>query len=216
MSITLAGMIAITAAVTAILMVGSRQLSMNLVLYSVQTLLVAGLTIVIGIQHQESNLFLIALAVASIKAIGIPRAFLWIVKAIQVRSDPGTILPAPLAMHFGIVLMGASSLLTSGLPVPQGTAKISLEATAALSLLLTGILLMLTRRVALSQILGFLTIENGIYLFALTQTSGMPLIVEMGILLDVLVAVMIAGLLLFRIKSSFEHIDVTQLTGLKD
>lgn len=216
MNITLEEMLAITAAVTAILMVGSRQLPMNLVLYSVQTLLVAILTMIIGIYHQEPSLFLVALAVASIKAIGIPRAFLWIVRVIQVKNDPGTILPAPLAMHLSIVLMGLSSLLTSGLPLPQGASEISLTATAALSLLLTGILLMLTRRVALSQILGFLTIENGIYMFALTQTTGMPLAVEMGVLLDVLVAVMIAGLLLFRIKSSFEHIDVTQLSGLKD
>jgi hydrogenase-4 membrane subunit HyfE len=58
--------------------------------------------------------------------------------------------------------------------------------------------------------------ENGIYLFALTQTHGMPMIVEMGILLDVLVGVMITGLLLFNIKKSFEHIDVTQLTDLRD
>ncbi|HNN63938.1 MAG TPA: hypothetical protein PKH78_12890, partial [Candidatus Obscuribacter sp.] len=77
-------------------------------------------------------------------------------------------------------------------------------------------LLMLTRRAALSQIVGFLVIENGIYLFAITQTHGMPMLVEMGLLLEVLVGVMISGLLLFNIKKSFEHIDVSQLTELKD
>jgi hydrogenase-4 component E len=87
---------------------------------------------------------------------------------------------------------------------------------AAMSLLFTGVLLMLTRKLAISQIIGFLVMENGIYLFALTQTHGMPMIVEMGILLDVLVGVMITGLLLFNIKKSFEHIDVTQLTDLRD
>lgn len=75
---------------------------------------------------------------------------------------------------------------------------------------------MLTRKLAISQIVGFLVMENGIYLFALTQTHGMPMIVEMGILLDVLVGVMITGMLLFNIKKSFEHIDVTQLTDLRD
>ena len=68
----------------------------------------------------------------------------------------------------------------------------------------------------MSQIIGFLTMENGIFIFALTQTAGMPMLVEMGILLDVLVGVMITGLLLFGIKKSFEHIDVTQMTELKD
>jgi hydrogenase-4 component E len=85
-----------------------------------------------------------------------------------------------------------------------------------MSLVFSGMLLMLTRRLAISQIIGFLVMENGIYLFALTQTRGMPMIVEMGVLLDVLVGVMITGLLLFNIKKSFEHIDVTQLTDLRD
>jgi Hydrogenase 4 membrane component (E) len=63
---------------------------------------------------------------------------------------------------------------------------------------------------------AFLIIENGIFLFAITQTHGMPLMIEMGLMLEVLVGVMIAGLLLFNIKKSFEHIDVSQLTELKD
>jgi hydrogenase-4 component E len=82
--------------------------------------------------------------------------------------------------------------------------------------LFTGIVLMLTRKVAVSQIIGFLVIENGIYTFALMQTHDMPMIVEMGILLDVLVGVMIAGLLVFSIQKSFEHVDVARLTELKD
>jgi hydrogenase-4 component E len=86
----------------------------------------------------------------------------------------------------------------------------------ALCLLLVGMLLMLTRRLAISQVIGFLVLENGIFLYALTQTQGIPLMVEMGILLDVLVGVMIAGVVIFRLNRSFEHIDVTQLRGLKD
>ena len=59
-------------------------------------------------------------------------------------------------------------------------------------------------------------LENGIFLYALTQTHGMPLMVEMGVVLDVLVGVMVAGLVIFRLNGSFEHIDVTQLRGLRD
>jgi hydrogenase-4 component E len=65
-------------------------------------------------------------------------------------------------------------------------------------------------------VIGFLVLENGIFLYALTQTQGIPLMVEMGILLDVLVAVMVAGLVIFRINRSFEHIDVTRLRELRD
>lgn len=58
--------------------------------------------------------------------------------------------------------------------------------------------------------------ENGIYLFTLAQAHGMPMAVELGILLDVLVGVMVAGVITFRIQKSFEHIDVTRLTDLRD
>lgn len=72
--------------------------------------------------------------------------------------------------------------------------------------------MMLTRRLALSQIVGFITMENGVYLFALTQTDGLPVLIEMAVLIDVLGAVMIAGVLIFNIKRSFEHIDVSRFT----
>jgi hydrogenase-4 component E len=161
-------------------------------------------------------LLFIALAICVLKAVGIPIFLNWIIKRINVEKDPGTFLAAPLAMHLSILLMGGSYLLAAQLPglVTDGDSRFG--ATAAMSLLFTGVLLMLTRKFALSQILGFLVIENGIYMFALTQTQGMPMIVEMGVLLDVLVGVMIAGLITFRIKKSFEHIDVSQLTELTD
>jgi hydrogenase-4 component E len=75
---------------------------------------------------------------------------------------------------------------------------------------------MLTRRLAISQVIGFLVLENGIFLYGLTQTHGVPLVVELGVVLDVLMGVMVAGLVIFRLNRSFEHIDVTQLRGLKD
>ena len=75
--------------------------------------------------------------------------------------------------------------------------------------------MMLTRRLALSQIIGFITLENGVYTFALTQTDGLPILIEMAVFIDILGAVMLAGVLIFNIKRSFEHIDVTRLSNLK-
>jgi hydrogenase-4 component E len=89
---------------------------------------------------------------------------------------------------------------------------VTATATASLSHIFSGLLLMLTRRLALSQIVGFLTLENGVILFALSQTAGLPLLIEMAVFVDILGAVMIAGVLIFSIKRSFEHIDVSRLT----
>lgn len=208
--------VAISSAVLAIFMLGTTHLRQNLWFYSFNTLLIGVLTALVSSSMKAEHLLYVAVAICVLKAIGVPLFLNWIIRRINVESDPGTFLAAPLAMHLNILLMGGSYLLASQLPglITDGDSRFG--ATAAMSLLFTGVLLMLTRKFALSQIIGFLVLENGIYLFTLTQTHGMPMIVEMGVLLDVLVGVMIAGLITFRIKKSFEHIDVSQLTELRD
>jgi hydrogenase-4 component E len=208
--------LSIGAAAFALLMLGSGRLKFNLLTYALQTLLIAAVTVIHSWQATEEIVFLVSLFIVVSKALFVPYFLSWVVTKIDVRSDPGVFLPIPLSMHASIVLLGMAHLLASSLPhssIPGGTTG---DATAAISLLFSGMLFMLTRRAAISQIIGFLTMENAIYLFAITQTRGMPMIVEMGVLLDLLVALMIAGLIAFRIKRSFEHIDVSQLTNLKD
>ncbi|SRR5579883_2062845 len=209
-------MILVGAAVTAILMAGSMHLRANLTFYAMQTFLIGLATAITAHMHAEAGLYLVAVAIASIKGLAIPFFLNWTINRIKINTDTGMIITAPLAMHLSIVLLGLSYLFVQGLPAAAGELRSWPGATVAISLVLTGLVLMLTRRVAISQIIGFLVIENGIYVFALTQTRGMPMIVEMGVLLDVLVGVMIAGLLVFKIQRSFEHIDVTQLAELRD
>ncbi len=232
-SLDLYEILALSAAVIAILMLGTTHLRVNLYFYALHTVVVAMMAWLIGTfssHHDEMfmpqffstlGIQLQAHAVQAVffglfKGIAVPIFLMRIIKHIQAESDSGTLLAPAITMHLSVLLLGASYLLAAQLPGLAGEADSRIGAMAAMSLLFTGILLMLTRRLAISQIIGFLVMENGIYLFALTQTSGMPMIVEMGILLDVLVGVMITGLLLFGIKKSFEHIDVTQLTDLRD
>lgn len=216
MTLSTSELIALAAAMAAILMAGSTHLRVNLSFYSLQTILIALATALAAFTKGEITLYCVAIAIASIKGAGIPYFLKSIIKRVGINSDTGALIAAPLTMHISILLLGISYMLTQGLPPPPDGGRGWVGATAAVSLVLTGMLLMLTRKVAISQIIGFLVVENGIYLFALTQTNHMPLIIEMGILLDVLVGVMISGLLIFRIQKSFEHIDVSQLTHLKE
>ena len=85
----------------------------------------------------------------------------------------------------------------------------------ALSLIFIGMLLMITRRLALSQVIGFLTMENGIFLYSVTQTHQVQMLVEMGRVFEVLIGVLVAGVFIFRINRSFEHIDVTDMRRLR-
>jgi hydrogenase-4 component E len=208
--------VVIAAAVTAVLMAGSSQLKVNLFLYSVETILIGLATALTAHALGENHMYVVAAAIALVKGLAIPLFLVWTIDKINIKADTGLILSPPLAMHLSVVLLGLSYLFVMGLPVPVSSLRGWPGATAATSLLFSGLILMLTRRVAISQIIGFLVLENGIYLFALTQTKGMPMMIEMGVLLDVLVGVMTAGLLVFKIQRSFEHIDIALLSDLRE
>ncbi len=208
--------LAISSAVLAILMLGTMYLRANLNFYALHTLAIAMETAWMAQKIHDEHLYWVAFFIALLKVVIIPRYLAWVIRNIDVESDSGSFIPAPVAMLTGIGMLGASYLLSVQLSSLWGDIDSRIGAMAAMSVFFTGVLLMLSRKIAIGQIIGFLVLENGIYLFALTQTHGMPLIIEMGLLLEVLVVVMIFGLVVFRIKKSFEHIDVSRLTNLRE
>lgn len=216
MNISLPDLCLLCACATACLTLGSLHLRFNLWLFAIQTTSIAMSTVFIGYSTGDSELFVIAALIFIIKAICVPQFLSWIADKLNAQREKKTLLPAPISMHICFCLFALSFLLAKGIPQSHVSSNSALGAAAGISLLLSGLMLMLTRSTAIAQVLGFLVIENGIFTFALTQTRGMPLMIEMGILLDVLVAVMISGLLIFKIQKSFEHIDITQLRDLRD
>jgi hydrogenase-4 component E len=219
MLVTVYEVVGIMAAVIAILMLGSRNVRFQLSMLSFQIVLIAGETAMFAHQYDENNFYWIAFLLFLQRAVIVPIFLDWIVQRIDVSRDPGMILPAPLTMHLSILLFGLSFFVANHLPMPTpteiGSGIVIASATGAISLLFSGLVMMLTRRLALSQIIGFITLENGVYVFALTQTDGLPFFIEMAVLFDILGAIMIAGVLIFNIKRSFEHIDVSRLKDLK-
>ncbi len=208
--------LAISAAVLAILMLGTMYLRTSLNFYALHTLAIALETAWLANKLNNQHLYWIAFFIILLKVILIPYYLTWVVRNIDVESDAGAFIAAPVSMIMGIGMLAASYLVALQFSSMWGDFDGRIGAMAAMSIFSTGVLLMLSRKIAISQIIGFLVLENGIYLFALTQTHGMPLIIEMGLLLEVLVVVMLFGLVVFRIKKSFEHIDVSRLTNLRD
>ncbi len=208
--------IAVCSAVAAILMLGSMNLKASLGFYALHALGLGIVTAWVANLIGEHHLYAVAASVVFLKAIAIPLFLSWTIDKLQVQGDTGMYIPPALCMHLSIGLLACSYLLSEQLPGLHGDSDCRFVTAAAMSILFSGVLMMLTRKVAISQIIGFLAMENGVYLFALAQTRGMPFIVEMGCLLEAFVASMIAGLLLFNIQKSFEHIDVTQLTDLQE
>ena len=176
-------LLAISSAVLAILMLGSMNLRNNLNFYSLHTLGYSYLeTAWIGQRLHDRHLYWIAFFIVLLKVILIPRYLDRVMRNIDVETDANAFLPAPLSMILGIGMLGASYLLSLQFSNMWLDVDGRIGAMAAMSIFFTGVLLMLSRKIAISQIIGFLVLENGIYLFALTQTHGMPLIIEMGLL----------------------------------
>ena len=201
------------AALLAIWMCGIMRLSVTLKLLAAQTCCLAGIVGVLGWQRHAWHLLILAGVVLFVKGLAIPAYLAWSAQRLQVHRDMGVYLHPTPSLLLGCVILIVGFLLAPQFAVPAlGNPG---AAGMALTLVMTGMLVMMTRRLALSQVVGFLMLENGIFLYGVTQTQGMPLTIEMGMILDILVAVMVAGIIIYRLNRSFEHIDVTQLRGLR-
>lgn len=190
-------------------MVGRTHVHSQLTLYGLQTVVLGLLAMWMGVQHRELSLIIAGLAVATLKGVAVPLYLRRVIQRIGCRRDAGVLLTPPVLL---LVTLGALAALLLVQPFDEELAQ---NALPAVGLLLIGMMLMVSRRLAVSQILGFLVLENGIFLYTVVQPHAMPLVVELGVLLDVLGGTMLAGLLAFRIRDSFEHIDVTALTQLR-
>ena len=137
-----------------------------------------------------------------------------LVRRIQIHQEIEPLLNAPASMLLcgGLTLLGyiVARPFTSLERLGNNTLAV------AITLLLTGFFLMINRRKAITQVLALLTMENGVMLAAVALTTyGMPLVVELGIFFDVMVAVMVLGILVYRIRESFASMDTSKLNQLK-
>lgn len=133
----------------------------------------------------------------------------------SVRREERPFVGYSLSLLVGTVIIGGSFLLGARLPLPFPAVS-SLLVPVALSTTMIGLFLIVSRRKAATQVLGYLVLENGIFVFGLTLAVKMPTIVEMGVLLDVFIGVFVMGIAIHHIHRQFDSIDVGELTSLKD
>lgn len=119
------------------------------------------------------------------------------------------------SLLLGLGLLGASLHVAGRLPMP-GEETAMFPVAAALFTVMVGLLLIITRKKALMQTLGYLAMENGIYAFGLAFAIEEPLLIEMGVLLDVFVGVFVMGIAIYHINREFDHSDTDRLSVLRD
>lgn len=200
--------------VTAYLMVGQKALFTAIRLYGVQSLLLAIVGVTIAVADSRLELLVTAGLTVALKTILIPWFLMRVIDRIGIHREiePFLNVPASLLVCVGLTVVGYR--VSTGFPVAARGASHHLIGVA-LSMLLIGLFLMVTRKKAITQILALLTVENAVFLVAVGVTPGMPLIVELGISFDVILAVLILGVLVHRIVDRFESMDVSRLSKLK-
>jgi len=149
-----------------------------------------------------------------VKGALIPWLLTVAMKRAQVQREPRAYVPLFVSFGFGLSAIGAAVWLGSRLHVPGGGAASTALPVAFLTLA-TGLFIIVTRRTALSQVIGYLILENGIYAFGVVMVGHVPALVELGVLLDVIAGVFIMGIAIFHIQEEFEHVDVGELTDLR-
>jgi hydrogenase-4 component E len=200
--------------VVQLLMIAQRMLLTNIRLFAIQSLLLAAIAAVLAYHYNASHVYVVAVLTIIGKVLFLPWLLNRLVRRIQIHEEIEPMLNAPTSMLLcgGLTLLGyvVARPFTSLARVGNNTLGI------ALTLLLTGFFLMINRRKALTQVLALLTVENGVMLAAVALTTyGMPLVVELGIFFDVLVAVMVLGILVYRIRENFASMDTSKLNQLK-
>jgi hydrogenase-4 component E len=155
------------------------------------------------------HLYITAAIAIGFKGIAIPMALRRIVFQLGVHREIETVVSIGLTMLAGIALVALS--LEVVLPVTANADPVAREDIAlALSVVLLGLLMMVSRRNAVSQVVGFMSLENGIVLAA-TGAQGMPLVVEISVAFSILIAFIVIGIFLFRIRERFDTIDIQAL-----
>jgi len=196
-------------------MVSQRRILRLIHLFAFQGLVLSVNTFIVAIAIHRPELYGSALLTLGLKVIVLPWLLHRLIDRLNVRWDVETLLNIPTTMLVGILLVILSFNLA--LPISQlaGTITRGTLGIAMASVLLS-FLMMITRRKAVPQVIGFLAMENGLFFAATSATYGMPMIVELGIALDVLVGVFIFGIFFFQIRETFDSLDIHHLEKLKD
>lgn len=198
-----------------ILLIVRTSLEGQVRVFALQSWVLASLSALIAFYSGSVELFAVGIALVVVKGVIIPRVLNRAVAKIGLARVAAPYLGAAPAL----IISGALTIVAFYVMAPIAASN-PLPTAAAIPLAFAGVLIgffiMVNRRRAITQILGFLMLENGIFLLALLATYGVPFIVEMGVFLDVLVAVLIMEVFLYRIKDNFDSIDVGELGKLKE
>src|SRR3954466_10335180 len=196
-------------------MLSQRRVRTLLDLFAAQGAVLACSTAIVAWGTHQPHLYASAGLPVVLKVVLLPWLLHRLIVRLDVRWDVEPLINIPTTMLIGIVLVVFAFNLA--VPISELASTVTRSTLGiAMAIVLLSFLMMITRRKALPQVIGFLSMENGLFFAATSATYGMPMVVELGIALDVLVGVLILGVFFFQIREQFDSLDLKHLESLKE
>lgn len=218
MTVLLAQLVNLLGAMLLILafaMISQRRILTLIHLFTLQGATLVAATAIVAYATHQPHLYISAGVSFALKVLLIPWLLHRVIDRLQIRWDVETLINIPTTMLIGIVIVIFSFNLA--IPIARFSTTLSRGTLGiALACVLISFLMMITRAKAVPQVIGFLAMENGLFFAATSATYGMPMVVELGIALDVLIGVLILGVFMFQIREQFDSLDIRHLEKLKE
>ena len=196
-------------------MLSQRRVLSLINLFALQGLLLAISTAIVAYSSHQHHLYYSAALTLVLKVIILPWILHRLIRKLNVKWDIETLFNIPTTMLVGIALVVFAFNLAA--PISQLSGTITKGTLGiAMACVLLSFLMMITRSKAVPQVIGFLAMENGLFFAATSATYGMPMVVELGIALDVLVGMIILGIFFFQIRETFDSLDLKHMERLKE
>jgi len=186
--------------------------------FRIQSVLISLTAGIMGIKSllegEQIDLIVVCLITIILKVILIPNVLYKTEAKVEYKVEKDFILNIPILVIVSCALIVFAYFTISNVEGLGGSSVI-MELVNSISIILIGLFFMISRKKAIGQIIGFLVIENGIFITAMFVTDGMPFVVDMGIFIDMITAVLIMGVMVFRINEKFDSINIDKLKNLK-
>ncbi len=196
----------------------SSRLKTCIWLVAFQGMALGFLPLLVGYTHTGSvGLHAIAVGIISIalKGVVFPLLLMLAVRRANVRREIEPFVSNNISIVIGVTALAVSIWLSRFLEIPASAGG-ALAVPMAFFTIFTGLLIITSRKKAITQVVGYLVMENGIFTFGFAVMPHAPFVVELGILLDLLVAVFVMGIMILHISATFDHIDISRISALGD
>src|SRR5512132_2962413 len=193
-------------------MLAQRRVLSLIDLFAAQGFSLALSTAIVAYATGQHHLYWSAALTLALKVLLLPWILYRLIRQLDVKWDVEGLINIPTTMLIGIVLV----VFSFNLAVPISQLASTVTRAIAMASVMLSFLMMITRRKAIPQVIGFLSMENGLFFAATSATYGMPMVVELGIALDILVAMLILGVFFFQIREQFDSLDLKHLEKLKE